>query len=80
MNKQREPSLKVNAEITLTAYRQDGTFDNLQSFKMSDLIAAFVENRVVRLKGEFTRVAGAGYLSQSVMERMFLASLQNLLR
>jgi hypothetical protein len=80
MNKQREASLKVNAEITLTAFRQDGTIENLQSIKMSDLIAAFDENRVVRLEDEFTRVFGAGYLSQSDMERIFLASLQNLLR
>ena len=80
MNKQREASLKVNAEITLTAFRQDGTIENLQSIKMSDLIAAFDENRVVRLEDEFTRVFCAGYLSQSDMERIFLASLQNLLR
>jgi hypothetical protein len=43
-------------------------------------MSAFDENRVVRLEDEFTRVLGAGYLSQSDMERLFLASLQSLLR
>ena len=80
MNKQREASLKVNAEITLTAFRQDGTIEDLKSIKINDLMSAFAENRVVSLEDEFTRVLGAGYLSQSDMERLFLASLQSLLR
>jgi hypothetical protein len=38
MNKQRAVSLKVNAEITLTALRHDGTIEDLKSVKISDLI------------------------------------------
>ena len=80
MNKQREASLKVNAEITVTALRPDGNIEETKSISINDLTTAFDETYVARTEDEYTRVMGAEFLSQSDIERIFLASLQALFR
>ena len=80
MNKQREASLKLNAEIAVTVYRPDGNIEETNSIEIKDLTAPFEEHHVAQLEDEFTRVMGVSFLSQSDIEQLFLFSLQKLMR
>lgn len=80
MGKQREPSVKISAEISLSIFDKNGIILDAKNLVIQDFTDEFDGNFVASIEKEFTRIQGVSHLSPSQMEQIFLGSLQRLLR